>query len=148
MLKRSWLFTSTYITNIASIYGVLMPYTPHMNSWVLDEWLYYELLRKTTDYTKEKSTYVYEALTYYYETMTMASPTLHFQAVFQKKTNSPTTGYYAVLKFIEEIFYWLDKHAIIEFTLTLISCHIQIYLAESRMVGIQTGSVSKSLVIH
>lgn len=77
-----------------------MPYTPHMNSWVLDEWLYYEILPNTTELkrnpykTKEKTTYVYEALTYYYETMTMASPTLHFQAVFQKKTNSPTTGYY------------------------------------------------------
>lgn len=98
MLKRSWLFTSTYITNIACIYGVLVPYTPHMNSWVLDEWLYYEKLPNTTELkqnpykTKEKTTYVYEALTYYYESMTMASPTLHFQAVFQKKTNSPTTG--------------------------------------------------------
>lgn len=98
---------------------------------------------------KRKSTYVYEALTYYYETMTMASPTLHFQAVFQKKTNSPTTGYFttspsfihelriSVIKFIEEILYWLDKHAVIEFTLTLTSCPFQIYLAESRMVGIQ-----------
>lgn len=76
-----------YIWSVSAIY-------PHMNSWVLDEWLYYELLRKTTEYTKEKSTYVYEALTYYYESMTMASPTLHFQAVFQKKTNSPTTGYF------------------------------------------------------
>lgn len=101
MLKRSWLFTSTYIMNIASIYGVLMPYTPHMNSWVLDEWLYNELLPNTTELKpkplqKKKTTYVYEALTYYYESMTMASPTLHFQAVFQKKTNSPTTGYYTL----------------------------------------------------
>lgn len=43
----------------------------------------------------------------------------------------------SVIKFIEEVFYWLDKQAIIEFTLTLTSCPFQIYLAESRMVGIQ-----------
>lgn len=43
----------------------------------------------------------------------------------------------SVIKLIEEIFYWLDKHAIIEFTLTLTSCPFQIYLAELRMVGIQ-----------
>lgn len=53
MLKRSWLFTSTYITNIACIYGVLVPYTPHMNSWVLDEWLYYEILQKITELNKK-----------------------------------------------------------------------------------------------
>lgn len=93
-----------------------MPYTPHMNSWVLDEWLYYEKLPNTTELkqnpykTKEKTTYVYEALTYYYESMTMASPALHFQAVFQRKSNSLITtpafihvlGIF-VIKFTEEI---------------------------------------------
>lgn len=93
------------------IYGVLLPYGymaitlhvgVHMNSWVLDEWLYYEILPNTTELkqnpyeTKGKTSNVYEALTYYYETMTMASPTLHFQAVFQKNTNSPNTGYYTL----------------------------------------------------
>lgn len=59
-----------------------------MNDYAMN---YYEKLLNI-----QNTTYVYEALTYYYETMTMASPTLHFQAVFQKKTNSPTTGYYAL----------------------------------------------------
>lgn len=157
MLKRSWLFTSTYITNIACIYGVLMPYTPHMNSWVLDEWLYYELLRKTTEYTKEK------AHTYTKHWRTTMNPWLwrHLHFIFKQFSRRKLTHQLlgtspsfirelriSVIKFIEEVFYWLDKHAIIEFTLTLTSCPFQIYLAESRMVGIQTGSVSKSLVIH
>lgn len=80
-----------------------------MNDYTMN---YYEKLLNI-----QNTTYVYEALTYYYETMTMASPTLHFQAVFQKKTNSPTTGYFttspsfihelriSVIKFIEEIFF-------------------------------------------
>lgn len=58
----------------------------------------------------QNTTYVYEALTYYYESMTMASPALHFQAVFQRKTNSLITtpafihvlGIF-VIKFTEEI---------------------------------------------
>lgn len=55
----------------------------------------------------------------------------------------------SVIKFIEEIFFWLDKHAVIQFTLTLTSCPFQIYLAESRMVGIQrVVRFRKGLVIH
>lgn len=44
MLKRLWLFICIYIMNIVSIYGVLMLYIFYMNFWVLDEWLYYEIL--------------------------------------------------------------------------------------------------------
>lgn len=136
---------------------------PHMNSWVLDEWLYNEILRNITELKKTLTNQKKKPHTYTKHWRTTMNPWLwrHLHFIFKQFSRRKLTHQLlgtspsfihelriSVIKFIEEILYWLDKHAVIEFTLTLTSCPFQKYLAESRMVGIQTGSALKSLVIH